>query len=115
MTSQTYPSVKQYLIASGCLPMILGLMVLIYELDLGAFTLLAVLLLACINAVIVATIFMHLSWSAPLMRLFVCGGLLWFLILIGLTLSDYMTRQPHLHVPGGPDFRMQARQERVTR
>jgi len=36
--------------------------------------------------------FMNLKNDSPLTKLFAVAGLVWMLILIGLTLSDYLTR-----------------------
>lgn len=51
------------------------------------------LVIAGIKAVLIAIIFMHLYRDAPMVRLFAIAALLWFGILMCLTLSDYMTRE----------------------
>jgi cytochrome c oxidase subunit 4 len=60
--------------------------------DLGPFALLLALLIAAAKAVLVVLFFMHARQSGPVTRLFVGAGLLWLLILIGLTLTDYISR-----------------------
>lgn len=45
-----------------------------------------------IQALLVWTFFMRLRWSGVLIRLIAIIGLLWILLLIGLSLTDYLTR-----------------------
>ena len=52
----------------------------------------AALVIAVTKAVLVALVFMHVRQSGPVTRLFVGAGLIWLLILIGLTLTDYLSR-----------------------
>ncbi len=67
--------------------------------DLGAFSVVAALVIAVCKALLVALFFMHLRHSTVLTRLVVIGGLLWLLILLILTFADYATRGI-LGVPG---------------
>jgi cytochrome c oxidase subunit 4 len=60
--------------------------------DLGRLNTVAALGIAVFKAVLVALFFMHVKNSPRLTKLAVIGGLYWLLILLGLTLSDYMTR-----------------------
>lgn len=46
------------------------------------------------QAVLVWTFFMRLRWSGLLIRLIAVIGLLWILLLLGLSLTDYLTRHP---------------------
>jgi cytochrome c oxidase subunit 4 len=48
--------------------------------------------IAFVKALLVLLFFMHLRGSSNLTRLFVMMGIVWFLILIGLTFTDYITR-----------------------
>jgi cytochrome c oxidase subunit 4 len=50
------------------------------------------LTIAAVKAVLVVLFFMHVRESGPLTRLFVGAGLLLLLILIGLTLTDFLSR-----------------------
>jgi cytochrome c oxidase subunit 4 len=50
------------------------------------------LTIAAVKAVLVVLFFMHVRESGPLTRLFVGAGLLWLLTLIGLTLTDFLSR-----------------------
>jgi cytochrome c oxidase subunit 4 len=44
------------------------------------------------KAVLIALFFMHLIASPSLTRVIAIGALIWFLILMSLTLADYFTR-----------------------
>jgi len=61
-------------------------------LDLGAFNTVAALAIAGFKATLVVLFFMHVKYSTRLTKLAVLGGLYWLLILLTITLTDYMTR-----------------------
>jgi cytochrome c oxidase subunit IV len=67
--------------------------------DLGPLNDVAMLAIAVLKASLVVLIFMHVRYSGKLTALVVSGGLLWLLIMLGLTLQDYLTRG-WLGVPG---------------
>ena len=60
--------------------------------DLGPFSVVAALGIACCKMLLVALFFMHVRHSTRLTKLVVIGGLLWLAILLLLTLGDVMTR-----------------------
>jgi cytochrome c oxidase subunit IV len=60
--------------------------------DLGSLNTLAALGIAAFKAVLVALFFMHLRESPRLTSAVVVGGLFWLVILLALTMSDYLTR-----------------------
>ena len=60
--------------------------------DLGPWNTVVALGIAFIKATLVVLIFMHVRWSTRLTQIVVVGGLFWLAILIGLTLSDFATR-----------------------
>jgi cytochrome c oxidase subunit 4 len=76
----------------GALLLLTGTTVGITFFDLGRFNLLLALLIACTKAGLVVWFFMHVKQSGPLTRIFIASGVLWFLILIALTFSDYASR-----------------------
>lgn len=47
-----------------------------------------------IQALLVWTFFMRLRWSGLLVRVIAAAGVLWILLLLGLSLTDYLTRHP---------------------
>ena len=67
--------------------------------DLGPFSIVVALAIACVKMLLVALFFMHIRHSTKLTRLVVLGGLLWLGILLLLTMTDFATRGI-LGVPG---------------
>ena len=67
--------------------------------DLGPFSIVVALGIACVKMVLVALFFMHIRHSSKLTKLVVLGGLLWLGILLLLTMTDFATRGI-LGVPG---------------
>jgi len=60
--------------------------------DMGPFNPVIAILIACIKAVLVVLFFMHVFYSSRLMKLTVAAGFFTFLVLITMTLTDYMSR-----------------------
>src|ERR1700684_3042641 len=60
--------------------------------DLGAFSVVVALAIACCKMLLVSLFFMHVRHSTKLTRLVLLGGLLWLGILLLLTLGDIFTR-----------------------
>ena len=60
--------------------------------DLGPFSVVVALVIACCKMLLVALFFMHVRHSSQLTRLVLVGGMLWLAILLLLTLGDIMTR-----------------------
>jgi cytochrome c oxidase subunit 4 len=50
------------------------------------------LAIACTKMTLVVLFFMHVKYTTKLTQLTVASGLFMFLVLVGMTLSDYMTR-----------------------
>lgn len=60
--------------------------------DYGVWNDLIAMGIAIVKATLVVLFFMQVYYSSRLSKLTVVGGLLWLLILIGITLSDYLSR-----------------------
>ena len=60
--------------------------------NLGVFSPIVAIGIACIKATLVILFFMHIKYSSRLMMLTVAAGFFTFLVLITMTLSDYMSR-----------------------
>ena len=60
--------------------------------NMGVFSPIVALGIACIKAVLVILFFMHIRYSSRVMMLTVCAGFFTFLVLITMTLSDYISR-----------------------
>jgi len=67
--------------------------------DLGAFSVVVALVIAVCKMLLVALFFMHVRHSTALTKLVLSGALLWLLILILITMSDFQSRG-WLGVPG---------------
>lgn len=61
-------------------------------LDLGIWNPVVALTIAVIKAVLVILFFMHVFYSSKLTKLTVAAGFFWLLIMITMSLSDYLTR-----------------------
>ena len=89
---------KIYFIIFGCLMVGTALTVAAAFVDLSAVTGIpamndiVMLAIAAAKAMLVVLFFMHVKYSGRLTALTVLSGLLFFFILIGITLSDYLTR-----------------------
>lgn len=60
--------------------------------DLGVFNPIIALAIACTKATLVVLFFMHVKYATKLTKLTVGAGFFTFLILIGMTLTDYISR-----------------------
>ncbi|MEW5983816.1 MAG: cytochrome C oxidase subunit IV family protein [Acidobacteriota bacterium] len=61
-------------------------------LDLGPFNTVVALLIACSKMTLVVLYFMHVRYSSRLTWAVIGSGFFWLALLLGLTLSDYLTR-----------------------
>jgi cytochrome c oxidase subunit 4 len=59
---------------------------------MGRFNSIVCVTIAFMQAFLVWTFFMRLRWSGVLVRLIAAAGVLWLLLLLGLSLTDYLTR-----------------------
>jgi len=62
------------------------------QLNLGPFNLVATLAIAFAQMLLMVLYLMHVRYNTPLTRIFVAAGFVWLLIMVDLTLSDYLTR-----------------------
>lgn len=60
--------------------------------DLGIWNPVVALTIAVIKAVLVILFFMHVFYSDKLTKLTISAGFFWLLIMITMSLSDYLTR-----------------------
>jgi cytochrome c oxidase subunit 4 len=60
--------------------------------NMGVFSPIVALGIACLKAVLVILFFMHIRYSSKVMMLTVGAGFFTFLVLITMTLSDYISR-----------------------
>jgi cytochrome c oxidase subunit IV len=74
------------LLALTLLTSLLGLV------NLGRMSLIVALFIAGVKASLIAGFFMHVFYDSKLVRVVVVAGVIWFLILVSLTMGDYFTR-----------------------
>jgi cytochrome c oxidase subunit IV len=60
--------------------------------DLGPFNVVVALAIPITQATLIALFFMHIKGSSRLLHLAAAAGVIWLLIQLVLTLSDYFTR-----------------------
>jgi cytochrome c oxidase subunit 4 len=85
-------SIKQYALTWIALLALVLITTLIAMVDLGPFTMIIAITIAATKASLVAAFFMHALYESKLVRVIVAGGVLWFLIMVTLTLGDYVSR-----------------------
>ena len=90
--SHSHPTPGLYLIILGALVVGTCLTWAIAFQDLGIWNPIVALTIAVIKAVLVILFFMHVYYSTKLTKLTVAAGFFWLLIMITMSLSDYLTR-----------------------
>lgn len=98
--SEHVVSTRTYYAIFLTLLVLTALTVWVATLDLGRLNVVAALAIAVIKATLVLLYFMHLRYSPRLTWLIVSVGFVWLAILIGLIMSDELTRA-WLRVLGG--------------
>jgi cytochrome c oxidase subunit 4 len=83
---------KTYGLIFGALLIFTALTVGASYLELGIFNAVVALAIACIKAVLVILFFMHVKYSSRLTKLTVAAGFFTFLVLISMSLTDYISR-----------------------
>jgi len=91
MTSHIVPA-KTYIFIWAALMLLLLLTWGVAQFDLGPFNIIAALTIAVTKMLLLILIFMRVRYSTRLTWIFVAAGFIWLLIMIDLTLSDYLTR-----------------------
>jgi cytochrome c oxidase subunit 4 len=83
---------KVYFVVFAALIVLTATTTTVSFLDLGPWNTVVALGIAFLKATLVALFFMHVKYSPRLTQVTLAGGLFWLVILIVLTLSDFMTR-----------------------
>ena len=81
-----------YAVVFGTLLLFTGITVGAAYIDLGVLNPIIALSIASFKAVIVILFFMHVKYQSRLIKMTVSAGFFTFLVLITMTLSDYMSR-----------------------
>ncbi len=98
-------SLKHYVGTWAALLVLTAATVGVAYLDLGLANDLVALAIAVGKALLVILFFMHVKESSRLTKLTVAAGFFWLAILIGITLTDYLSRPSVDHLRGIPDSR----------
>jgi cytochrome c oxidase subunit 4 len=85
-------SPKIYAMIAATLLICTGLTVAASYLELGPWNAVVALGIAVFKATLVVLFFMHIKYSSNLMKLTVGAGLFTFLALVGMSMSDYISR-----------------------
>jgi cytochrome c oxidase subunit 4 len=85
-------SVRAYIMVFVALWFFTGLTVAAAYANLGVFNTPVALGIAIVKATLVVLVFMHVWYSPRLTKLVAGGALLWLLILLFITLADYVSR-----------------------
>ena len=82
----------QYVLVYGTLLVFTGITVGAAYVDMGVFNPIIALAIACFKAVVVILFFMHVKYQSHLIKVTVGAGFFTFIVLITMTLVDYMSR-----------------------
>jgi cytochrome c oxidase subunit IV len=85
-------STKSYVLAYVGLLALLALNVGLAYINMGWVSMFVAVTIATMQAAILALVLMHGLFEKVLVRLIMAGALLWFMILMTLTMADYITR-----------------------
>ena len=83
---------KGYVAVWAALLLLLLLTWGVAQLNLGAWNTPIALGIAFGKAILVVLFFMHVRYESRLVWVFVAAGVIWFAIMVDLTLTDYMSR-----------------------
>src|SRR4051794_19565040 len=85
-------AVKTYWVTWIALLVLLFITWALATFNFGRFNIVAALTIAAVKMFLVVYFFMHLRHSSKVTRLFAAAGFIWFVIMVDLTLSDYLSR-----------------------
>ncbi len=91
MQGHVFPK-KTYFFILGSLLALTALTTGMAYVDMGQWNTIVALFIACCKATLVVFFFMHLRWSTRLIRVVLLAALLWLVILISLTTTDFFSR-----------------------
>jgi cytochrome c oxidase subunit 4 len=83
---------SQYGLVFGTLLLFTGITVGAAYVELGVFNPIVALAIASFKAVVVILFFMHVKYQSRLVKITVAAGFFTFIVLITMTLTDYMSR-----------------------
>jgi cytochrome c oxidase subunit IV len=84
--------VKTYILVYLALLLLLVLTLAVAYIEMAGINTILAVAIASIKALLVILYFMHVRYSTMLTRVFILSGFIWLVILVGLILTDYLTR-----------------------
>jgi len=84
--------IKTYAVICASLLVLTFLTYRIALANLGPLNVVVAIVIACVKATLVVLFFMHAAYAPRRTRLVILAGIFWMLLLLGLTLADYLTR-----------------------
>jgi cytochrome c oxidase subunit 4 len=92
MSAEHVVPIRIYLSIFATLLLLTGVTTAVAYVNLGPFNVVVMLLIAFFKASLVILYFMHVRFTSRLTQVAAVSGFAWLAILIGLTLSDVLTR-----------------------
>lgn len=92
MSQNSHPTPLLYFVIVMCLFVGTVVTYKAATIDMGIWNPVVALAIACTKAVLVVLFFMHVRYSDKLTKVTVVAGFFWLMILITLSLSDYIGR-----------------------
>ncbi len=92
MSSEIITRPRVFAIIFGALLALTATTTAVSYVNLGWFNPVAAFMIACAKMLLVALFFMEIRHSSRITKITVGAGLFWLMILLTLTLSDYLTR-----------------------
>ena len=84
--------IRVYIIIFATLMGLTAATILVSYHDLGALNNVVALMIAVTKATLVILYFMHVRYSPSLTKLVAAGSFLWLIILLSITMADYISR-----------------------
>ena len=92
MSEEHVVPIRTYVVIFATLVALTGVTTAVAFVNLGPMNVVVMLLIAFTKATLVVLYFMHVRFTSRLTQIAAGGGFVWLAILIGLTLSDVLTR-----------------------
>jgi len=92
MSSQHILPRRTYFLVFLALEILTVVTAVVASIDLGAANTVVALLIAVTKSSLVVLFFMHVKYSSKMTKLTVILGVFWLMILLGMTMTDYVSR-----------------------
>jgi cytochrome c oxidase subunit IV len=91
--------VSTYLIVFAVLLILLVITVAVAFVNLGNFNLPVALVIAIVKGILIVMFFMEVKYQSRLVWVFAASSFVFLLIMLVLTMNDYLTRSVNPHIP----------------